>query len=160
MKRFIPVILLLFSLAGFEIPRAAVIPDGAYGVFQCPAIEISAPLYTAQGNEQDVVDAENSALVRKWGNGLLICDHADSAHGDATWNVNRMQVGGAAFILTADRIQSYRCTAICLVENTGYGYTYHGRTITPGRSDLICLSCAGEDGKEYLAYYEHTGEMP
>lgn len=160
MKRLILCIFLLYSLVGFEMPQRTVIPDGAYGVFQCPAIEIDAPLYTAQGNDQDVVDAEDSALIRKWGDGLLVCDHADSAHGDAHWNVNDMTVGGAAFLITRDGVRCYQCTAIFLVKNTGHGYVYDGREITPKRNDLICLSCAVADGEEYLAYYKDTGDIP
>lgn len=160
MKRIVFITILLFSLVGFEMPQRTVIPDGAYGVFQCPAIEINVPLYMAQGNEQDVVDAEDSALIRKWGNGLAICDHADSVHGDAVWNVNEMRVGGSAFLITEDGVKCYMCTAIYMAENTGYSYVYRGQIIAPNKNDLICLSCASEVGKEYLAYYEYDGEIP
>lgn len=154
---------LLGSLLGFEIPHTTVIPDNAYGVWQVPALEIDVPLYTStHGNGQDVVDREGAALVRGWGKGKAICDHADSQHGDSYWNVNQMQVGGSAFLITADGTLWYRCDMICRVKNTGTGYicTPTGHTVHVQQDDVICLSCTDEDGYEWLAYFTCMGEFP
>lgn len=150
----------LFTLAGFEMPQRTVIPDGAYGVWQVPSVSVNAPLYTSQGDDQAVVDAEDSALIRKWGDGTLICDHANSQHGDAAWNVNEFTVGEAAFLIRYDTVESYRCTAIYLARDTGRSYTYEGREIWPKKHDVICVSCAAEPGTVYVAYYDHTGDVP
>ena len=156
MKRQLLIIALLFSLAGYEVPQPYVIPDGAYGVFQCTALEttITVPLYTAAGVGQEVVDAEDSALIRKYGQGKEICDHADSIIGDGVWNVNDMQVGSTAFLITPKSTIHYQCTAIYLCKQRKYDFTYNGKVIQPTKNDLVCISCAEDDGWVYLAYYK------
>ena len=149
--------LLLSSLVGFEVPQPVVIPDGAWGVLQVPAMEISMPLYT--GPDQLIIDAENSALVRRWGDGILIADHAGSKHHGAEWRVNDMQVGGACFVISHDETRAYRCTAILLGENTGTAYEYRGRTVTPDKYDVICISC-GRGKETFIAYLDFDGIIP
>ena len=153
----------LSSLIGFEIPHTTVIPDNAYGIFQVPALEIDVPLYTSTTETgQEVVDREDAALIRGWGKGKAICDHADSQHGKAYWNVNEMQVGGSAFLITQDETLWYRCDMIARVKNTGTGYicTATGHSVTAQRDDVICLSCTDDDGEEWLAYYTYMGVFP
>lgn len=151
--------LLLSSLVGFEIPRPVVIPDGSFGVLQVPAMEIDLPLYTSGGNDQAVVDREDCALIRRWGDGRLIADHSGSRHGDAVWNVNGMQVGGTVFLITRDEAAAFHCTAILQGENTGTAYAYDGREIWPKRGDILCVSC-GRDGTTYIAILEYEGVIP
>ena len=150
---------LMASLVGFECPQPVVIPDGSYGVLQVPAMELDLPLYTSGGNDQTVVDRDDSALIRRWGEGLLIADHAGSRHGDARWYVNAMQVGGTVFLVTRDETAAYHCTAILQGENTGTAYAYGGREIWPKHDQILCVSC-GRDNTTYIAILEYEGVIP
>lgn len=155
--RLLLVAALLSSLIGFEIPHATVIPDGAYGVFQFQ--DLDAPLYTSYGTDQSVVDREDCALIRRWGDGILIADHAGSEHGDEEWRVEDFKVGVTGFIITPTETKAYRCTAIYLGEYEVYGYTYDGVVIKPHTSDLICVSCGRKD-EVYIAYMDYVGTLP
>lgn len=147
------------SLLGLEIPKNERIPDGAYGIFQCPAMGISLPLYKSKGNDQAIVDAENSALIRPWGNGQLIADHANSKHNGKAWNVYDAKVGGKAFLLTNGKTKAYICTAIYRGQYHTYGYTYEGKLVKPHTGDLIAVSC-GEKDVVYIGYFKYYGDMP
>lgn len=148
---------LFSSLIGFEIPHAVTIPDGAYGVFQFQSL--NAPLYTTIGTDQATVDLDDCALIRKWGDGILIADHAGSEHGDEEWRVEDFQVGVTGFVITSTETRAYRCTAIYLGEYEPYGYTYDGTVIKPHTSDLICVSC-GRKEEVYIAYLDYVGVLP
>lgn len=154
MKRQLLIIAMLLSIAGYEVPQPYVIPDGAYGVFQCADLDVTVPLYTAYGVGQEVVDAEDSALIRKYGQGMEIADHADSIIGDGVWNVNDMRVGSTVFLITPKATKHYQCTAIYLCKQRKNDFTYNGKVIQPAKGDLVCVSCAEEDGWVYLAYYK------
>ena len=155
--RLFIVAFLLSSLIGFEIPRPVTIPDGAFGVFQLG--DLCAPLYTTIGDDQATVDLEDCALIRKWGDGILIADHAGSKHGDSEWRVNEWDVGATAFVITPTETRAYHLVAILWGQNTGHAYSFNGTPIFPKRNDLICVSC-GRDGTTYIAILEYEGELP
>lgn len=152
----------VFALEVYEIPQNVDIPEDAYGVFQVPCIGTNSPLYEApRGNGQDVIDEENSALIRKYGRGWLIADHSCSEVGNGIWCVENMEVGGGAFLIREGKPEiCYGCTAIYLCRQNGDKFTYHGQNVNPTKDGIICISCADEDGYVYLAVYEYIGEMP
>lgn len=154
--------LLLFSLIGFEIPHDTTIPDGAVGVWQCPAIGTSSPLYEgASADWQSIVDAEDSALLFTFNNMTIIADHANSKV-DGVWNCNEMEIGGLAFFITTDATYEYRCYLIAEVDADGYRWSINNQSIRPYHPhDIMCCSCANADGsREYVAFYEYMGGMP
>ena len=143
------------------IPQPTEIPDGAVGVWQVPALGTSTPLYTSPGVGQDVVDQEDAGLIRSFGRGRLILDHADSRIPGGIWNVNGMTVGAPAFLIQKDRTLWYTCTAIWRAKQTAYAYWYNGAQICLQHSkDIMCASCTPTPGEVYLAYYAYEGEMP
>ena len=143
------------------IPQPAEIPEDAVGVWQVPALGTSSPLYYGTGNGQDTVDRENAALIRSYGRGRVILDHADSRIQGGIWNVNGMTVGAPAFLIQRDRTRWYTCTAIWKAKQTAYAYWFNNAQIYPLHSaDILCASCTPEPGMVYLAYYSYEGEMP
>lgn len=149
--------LLMSSLIGFEVPRPVTIPDGAYGVLQVG--ELSAPLYTKLGTDQATVDREDCALIRKWGNGTLIADHAGSTHGNAEWRVNEWQLGMTAFVVTPTETKAYTVIALLYGQYGGTTYLFDNIPVYPHRNDLMCISC-GRDQTVYIAILEYKGELP
>ena len=163
MRRTLTVLacLLLINLRGFEIPQETGIPEGAAGVWQVPDLGTRSPIYTSTGVGQDVVDREDAALLRNYGRGRLICDHLGSEVGGGIWDVSEIRVGSAGFLILQDRTLCYRCTAVWIVKDGTYCYTYNGAAIWPAHStDILCASCAITEGEDYLACFEFTGELP
>ena len=166
MKHFITALLALtlMSLVGAEIPQDVKVPSGAYGVFQCPALGTSTPCYYSDFYGVEILNRENCALLRRLGEGYAVLDHADSEVDGGIWNVNEMQVGGAAFMIKADKTKRYECTAIFLCYFDGFKYIsdFDSRNVKPReKGDLICVSCAVPDGSmAYVAYYKFVGVEP
>ena len=153
--------LLLMPLTGFEIPQETKIPEDAVGIWQVPELGTSSPLYAGEQIGQEIVDREDSALIRSFGRGRIICDHLDSRVGGGIWNVGEMKVGSTAFLILPDRTLSYRCTAVWIVKDGAYSYTWNGAAVWPAHStDIMCASCAITEGENYLACFEYVGEMP
>ena len=71
------------NLSDCVIPRKVEIPDGAYGVWQIPELNIMIPLYLGSTKDKTmvIIDAENSASIRRFGAGRIIEDHAESKAG-------------------------------------------------------------------------------
>ena len=155
--RLFLVALLLSSLVGFEVPHPTTIPDGAYGVFQIEDMDV--PLFTSIGSDQATVDLEDCALIRKWGNGLLIADHAGSKHGDEEWRVNEWTVGTTAFIITPTETRAYHLVAVLWGQYGATTYTFDGSPVYPHRNDLMCVSC-GRDNSVFIAILEYEGVIP
>ena len=155
MKRFL---LILMLLLGSAFPKDVEIPDGAWGVWEVSETGTVSPLYFAQGTGQSIVDRENAACVRNFGEGYAIFDHADSEVDGGTWNVNEMTVGGSAFLHRDDGIKEYRCTAIWFGYNDGFSLIsdVDGKAIRPrAKGDIVCCSCATLNGAEvYVAYFK------
>ena len=145
-------------MVGAEIPHDVDIPEGAYGIFQCPALGTDSPLYKTEAGSQRVVDDENSANIIHFGQGYAILDHVGSEVDGGIWNVNEMTVGGSAFLIKADKIMRYECTTIMKCYSDGFKFIsdFDSRNVKPReKNDLICVSCAVPDGSEvYVAYYK------
>ena len=154
------IIILAMSLAAFAVPQAATIPDGAYGVWQVPSIETNSPVYagTVQ-NGQAIIDEENSALILDYGKGKAILDHAYSEVAGGTWDVSEMKVGEPGFLITEDGTYIYQCVGICLAKQSSNKYHFAGVTIYPEKDDIVCISCAEDDGWVYLAYYKFQSKL-
>ena len=151
MKRILSIILLLLLLC---VPVCAA-SQQPYGEFYVGATKTTSTLYKGNGStDQKIVDRDNSALWRKYGKGHAILDHADSVCGDGVWRVEEMQVGGLADLTVGGKTTYYQCTAIWLCRQTSYVYKYDGKTIGCKKGDIICVSCADEDGWSYVAYYK------
>lgn len=142
------------ALASYDVE----IPDGAYGLWECPELGTYTPLYFSDKKAQRIVDQRNSAVIRIYDDGLRISDHADSLLLGGRWNVNNMKVGGSAFLHKADGTQEYTCIAILLCDETHEKlYKFQGMDVHTAANDLICVSCANDDGSQvYVAYYVLT----
>lgn len=151
------------NLGQFAIPRRAEIPVGSVGVWQIPSIDVSIPLYQAtNATQQSVVDAEDSAMLRRYGAGRIIVDHADSKAGDGAWGLWRINLKDVGFLIGPDKTLSYECIQLCIVDAQRSCYTFDGAAVYPHRAtDILCLSCVGSDSKHnYMAYFKQIGEMP
>jgi len=156
MKRSICFLFAVAMLMCVPVSAKTTIPKGAYGIWECAELNTTSILY--KGNistaaDQAIVDKENSACWRTYGKGHAIYDHAGSEAGDGIWCVEEMRVGGIATLTTAKKKTYYQCTAIWLAVQTKYVMKYDGQTIGCKKGDLICVSCAEEEGMAYVAYY-------
>lgn len=146
----------------FEIPQNTDIPTEAYGVFQVPCIRTSSTLYeSSPAYWQNVVDADDSALIKSYGYGLAIYDHSGSEAGRGIWEVEDMTVGCAAFLLREGKGETcYQCVAIYLAEQRENSYLCRGHAIQPQQDEIMCVSCAERDGLVYAAIFQKLGDMP
>lgn len=160
MKRIIAVCLLLFSLIGFEMPRKAEIPDGAFAVWQAPSIGTSTPVYWSEGTGQDKVDAEQSAVIRWYGKGYFIGDHADSVVDGGHWNVNQMTVGSMGYLITPTETRQYRCDLVALAQLDGWSYFIDGHVVRLHSDQILCACCAEKENENYIAIFKYVGVMP
>lgn len=148
----------------FVIPRKVEIPDGAYGVWQIPELNIVIPVYAAQNRTQAQaqVDRENSASIYKHGVGRVIADHAQSKAGKGIWDVGQFRPDMVGFLVTPKVTYQYVCIQVCRVIVHPTCYTLDGVGVYPRRStDIMCGSCATKDGKQnYLAIFKQTGVIP
>lgn len=150
------------SLKGMEMPQPVEIPDGAYGIFQVPDLNVSLPVFFAYGTGQEIVDAENSGVIRDFGAGRLIGDHAGSEIGGGVWRVEKMNLDCSAFLITEQGTERYQCYMMVRCYCTGYAYVLDGQALFPHHAtDIICASCANYDGSEvYLAFFKLVGRLP
>lgn len=162
MKKLVIAAAAAVLLAVTEIPRTEPVPEGAYAVWQVPCIQASLPIYEEVGrNGQALIDAEDSGCIWQYGRGRCIGDHAGSEAGRGIWAVETIEIGCGGFMIREGKPATcYECTALYLCRQAGAYYQWHGQTIFPKKDDLICVSCAEEDGYVYLAYFEKLGEMP
>lgn len=147
----------------FEIPQETEIPTEAWGALQVPCIKTRSTLYECSNPAywQDVVDAEDAALIKPFGYGLAIYDHANSEAGRGIWRVEDMTVGCAAFLLREGKGETcYQCVEICLAEQRGNTYLCRGQTIQPQQDEIMCVSCAERDGWVFAAIFKKLGDMP
>lgn len=153
------------NLSRFVIPRKCTIPDGAYGVWQVPELNIMIPLY--QGNNataQKLVDNENSACIQQFGVGKIINDHAESVstNGKGIWRVNEFLPDTQAFLATKNVTYQYSCKYVCRAYLHTHAYILDGQSIYPRKAtDILCCGCATADASEvYIACFKYIGEMP
>ena len=133
-------------------------PLECIGTFACPAMDSTSYLYTSPKNDrphnQAVVDREDRALWWHYGKGYAIIDHAFSEADAGIWDVSQVHIGDIA-TLNIEEEQTYVCvgTALCKIRNNDYAF--QGRTYAPmKKGDIVCMSCAEEDGWVYAAYFE------
>ena len=167
MKRLAALTLLLLTAtvyalpAVYEIPQTYAVSEGAYGSWQVPCIGTRSTLYESPGVGQDVIDAENSALYQRYGKGYAIFDHSYSEVGGGVWCVETMQAGCGAFLCREGKPEvCYECTAIYLAQQVGNYYKTRNGFVSPSSKEIMCVSCADEDGWVYVAIFEKVGEMP
>lgn len=146
----------------YEIPMNVDYPVDCWGVWQVPCLGTRSPLYEAQpSGQQDVVDAENSALFQRYGKGYGIYDHAWSEVPGGFWCVEQMQVGCGGFLCREGKPEvCYECTAIYLAEQKANNYRTRNGNVTLAADEIMCVSCAEEDGWVYVAVFKKIGEMP
>ena len=99
------------NLSDCVIPRKVEIPDGAYGVWQIPELDIVIPLYkgVGQAKTQAIVDKANSASIRQFGAGRVIEDHAESKAGQGRWQIGRVTPDMVGFLILPDKTEQYIC---------------------------------------------------
>ena len=152
------VLLILLTIPTMPVASKVSIPKGAYGVWSVPSLKTDSPLYKSKANtsaqNQKVVDKENGALWWAYSKGHAIVDHLDSEVGNGLWRVNWIRLDDLAILTTKDGKQYYICTALWKATQTKFVYKYDGTTIQVAKGDIICVSCADEDGFNYIAYFK------
>lgn len=152
------------NLSEFAIPRKCDIPDGAYGVWQIPELDIVIPLYKGGGlaKTQAIVDKENSASIRQFGAGRVIEDHAESKAGQGRWQIGRVTPDMAGFLILPDKTEKYICNRVLRAYRHTTCYTCDGVGVYPrSATDILCVCCAKADATEvYIAAFKYKCKMP
>lgn len=152
------------DMSEFVIPRQCEIPEGAYGVWQIPELNIVIPVYEAKNlkQAQAQIDEKNSASIYKFGVGRTIADHAKSKAGTGKWDVGKFRPDMLGFLVTAKGTSEYVCNQVCRVKVHTGGYTLDGLGVYPKLyTDIMCASCANKQGTEnYLAMFKYKCELP
>ena len=73
--------------------------------------------------------------------------------------MSEMKVGEPGFLITEDGTYIYQCVGICLAKQSSNKYHFAGVTIYPEKDDIVCISCAEDDGWVYLAYYKFQSKL-
>lgn len=134
-------------------------------MFQIPELKVAIPVYQRNGESaQKIIDRDNSACIFPFGVGRMIGDHymSESNNGKGRWDIGRVNVDDAAFLVTKDKTEAYQCTMVAVVDVQKYGYTFEGKGMAPHlATDLICTSCTDEGSrKNYWALFKYKGLMP
>ena len=154
------------NMGQFVIPRHCEIPEGAYGVWQIPELEITIPVYIPKHNTYTeglaIVDADNSATYRICGVGHIIEDHANSQAGRGTWQIGKVHPDTLGFLITAQKTEKYVCNRVVRAQRHTNCFTVDGVGFWPrSATDILCMGCATEDAKEvYIAAFKFKGVMP
>ena len=153
--------IIIVTLSLFAIPRQCDIPNGAYGVWQIPELDIAIPVYTS--GHQATVDKELSAYLATYGIGYVLNDHADSeTMGKGKWCINECKPDTKGFMVKQDgTTYDYTCIWVCRATRLDHAYVLDGDSLYPRRpGDIICASCATADASEvYLALFRLKGEI-
>ena len=152
------------NLSDCVIPRKVEIPDGAYGVWQIPELDIVIPLYkgVGQAKTQAIVDKANSASIRQFGAGRVIEDHAESKAGQGRWQIGRVTPDMVGFLILPDKTEQYICNRVLRAYRHSSCYTCDGVGIYPrSATDILCICCAKDDATEvYIAAFKYKCKMP
>ena len=137
------------------------LPSGCVGVWESPSIGTKSYLYKSASNtftqNQKVVDRENAALWWPYGKGHAVIDHADSEVPGGLWRVQDMSVDDTAMLtLPNGNKKYYTCMGVLRCKRRKNDYAWNNAAFAPlTREDVVCISCAAEDGSEvYVAYYK------
>ena len=148
----------------FAIPRKCEIPDGAYGVWQIPDLDIVIPLYkgSSPAKTQEIVNKENSASIRSWGCGRIIEDHADSKVGNGWWQIGNVLPDMLGFLVLPDKTEQYVCNRVLRAKRFNTCFTCDGVGVYPrSATDILCACCATADAMEdYIAAFKYKGTIP
>lgn len=152
------------TVTQFAIPRKCEIPDGAYGVWQIPDLDIVIPLYKSSGkaNAQKIVDLENSASIRPWGCGRIIEDHAYSKAGNGKWQIRNVLPDMLGFLVLPDKTEQYVCNRVLRAKRFNTCFTCDGVGVYPrSATDILCACCATSDATEvYIAAFKYKCMLP
>lgn len=152
------------TVTQFAIPRKCEIPDGAYGVWQIPDLDIVIPLYKSSGkaNVQKIVDLENSASIRSWGCGRIIEDHAYSKAGNGKWQIGNVLPDMLGFLVLPDKTEQYVCNRVLRAKRFNTCFTCDGVGVYPrSATDILCVCCATSDATEvYIAAFKYKCMLP
>ena len=152
------------NLSDCVVPRKVEIPDGAYGVWQIPELNIVIPLYPGSSKDKTmaIIDAENSASIRRFGAGRIIEDHAESKAGSGRWRIGRVRPDTIAFLVLQDKTEQYVCNRVLRAYRHPTCYTCDGIGVYPrSATDILCVCCACDDATEvYIAAFKYKGVMP
>ena len=152
------------DMSQFVIPRKCDIPEGAYGVWQIPELNIVMSLYKGAGQHkvQEIVDRENSASIRKFGVGQIIEDHVDSKAGRGIWQIGKVVPDMAGFLILPDRTEQYVCNRVVRAKRYNTCFTCDGVGVYPrSATDILCVCCATADATEvYIAAFKYKGKLP
>ena len=151
------------NISLFAIPRKCEIPEGAYGVWQVPDLDIMIPVYSAtNANAQKIIDDELSATIRKFGAGRIIEDHAESNAGQGRWQIGRVTPDMVGFLILKDKTEQYVCNRVLRAYRHPTCYTCDGVGVYPrSATDILCVCCACDDATEvYIAAFKYAGVMP
>lgn len=133
---------------------------GDAGYFYIPDANLRVPLYdkAKRKNAQDVVDAENSALLcRKFKGGH--CDYiADHAH-QGFKTIKKCPLGSVAYIVTPTSTQFYTCIAMMNGTNLSNNLkTLTGQKLSNIRWADLCAYCCNDDtGKNISMVFFKAG---
>ena len=148
----------------FAIPRKCEIPDGAYGVWQIPDLDIVIPLYKGSSptKTQEIVDKENSASIRSWGCGRIIEDHAYSKSGNGKWQIGNVLPDMLGFLVLPDKTEQYVCNRVLRAKRFSTCFTCDGVGVYPrSATDILCVCCAISDATEvYIAAFKYKCILP
>ena len=148
----------------FAIPRKCEIPDGAYGVWQIPELDIIIPLYKGFGTAktQEIVDKENSASIRQWGCGRIIEDHTYSKAGNGQWQIGSVTPDMLGFLVLPDKTEQYVCNRVLRAKRFNTCFTCDGVGVYPrSATDILCVCCATSDATEvYIAAFKYKCMLP
>lgn len=152
------------DMSEFVIPRQCEIPEGAYGVWQIPDLDVVIPLYSGKTSKQiqDIVDEKNSASFRKYGVGRVIEDHAESKAGSGKWRIGKVRPDMIGFLVLPDKTEKYVCNRVMRAYRQNTCYTCDGLGVYPrSATDILCVCCATRDATEvYIAAFKYKGVMP
>lgn len=152
------------TVSGFVIPKKCEIPDGAYGVWQIPDLDIVIPLYkgSGQAKTQKIVDKENSASIRSWGCGRIIEDHAYSNAGNGKWQIGNVLPDMIGFLVLPDKTEQYVCNRVLRAKRFNTCFTCDGVGVYPrSATDILCVCCATSDATEvYIAAFKYKCMLP
>lgn len=166
MKRLTILILTILMLLSIcPCASAMEIPDGAYGVIWIPCLKIKMPVYTPEVNtvaiRQEIIDAEESAVIFNWGTAYQIGDHVFSKglNGEGEWNLQKVFAGAYAWFYTIDGTYYLECYMTGKADYDGNEYL-NGRLVTPCSSHDLLLHCCAEDSSHHLiAVFRRLREM-
>ena len=167
MKKIVALFILICLLCGSVAWADAVpvpspeqeIPEESIGIWKVPSLKTATPLYTNEHvDAQDVIDAENSAVIGAYGVGMAILDHAGSKTGNGIWHVKDIKVDDVAWWVTEDNIEQYRCYAVVRATKDVATYFVKDEPVYPlSSTDIACVSCAVKAGDVYVALFKDEG---